>query len=87
MSYTSQVTPIRIQLAAFNRTVETDGLLALINFTVTMMGQFGEYELLVTNSIGTSKHGIEIVPEGMYIFLYDCYNRSKMETHALCHLN
>jgi len=67
MSYSSQVTPTRVHLRVFDRTVDTDGFHALINFTVTVMGEFGEYELLVSNSIGTAKQAVEIVSEGVYL--------------------
>ena len=67
LSYSPQVTPNQVQLTVLNRIVGTDGFHVLINFTVTLMDEFGEYDLLVNNSIGTATQVVEIVSEGVYL--------------------
>jgi len=50
----------------FDQIVETDGFQCIINFTVKSEEEFGEYQLSVTNSEGTTTQRLEVVPEGTF---------------------
>ena len=64
LTYSSIITSTRVQLEVLNNTVDADGFVARIEFTVNAMEQFGEYYLSVNNSVGTTKQILEIFPEG-----------------------
>ena len=64
MAYTSNITPARVSLPVFDQIVETDGFQCLIRFTVKSEEEFGEYQLSVTNSEGTTSRLLDILPEG-----------------------
>jgi len=64
MNYLSNITPARISLPVFDQIVETDGFQCLIRFTINTKEEFGEYQLSVTNSEGTTSRLLDILPEG-----------------------
>jgi len=66
ITYSSSNTTTQVKLSVFDKTVETEGLLVLIQFTVITTEGFGEYELLVNNSIGSVNQTVHIVAEGVY---------------------
>ena len=66
MEFSSDITPARVNLPVFDQIVETDGFQCIINFTVKSDKEFGEYQLSVTNSEGTTTQRLEVVPEGTF---------------------
>ena len=66
MEFSSDITPARVNLPVFDQIVETDGFQCIINFTVNTKEDFGEYQLSVTNSEGTTTQRLEVVPEGTF---------------------
>jgi len=66
MEFSSDITQAKVNLPVFDQIVETDGFQCIINFTVKSEEEFGEYQLSVTNSEGTTTHSLEVVPEGTF---------------------
>jgi len=66
MEFSSNITQAKVNLSVFDQIVETDGFQCIINFTVKSGEEFGEYQLSVTNSEGTTTHSLEVVPEGTF---------------------
>jgi len=66
MTFITNIEASRIMLKVFNKTVESDGLRVLINFTVTRTDEFRDYKLAVVNNIGTAERIISILPKGWY---------------------
>jgi len=62
--HSHHVISTRLQLPVFNTTVDTDGFHVFVYFTISTLEEFGEYQLLVTNRIGTAQLSVEIIPEG-----------------------
>ena len=71
-SYLTRIEAARVQLNVFERVVESDGFQVLVYFTIMRPEEYGEYQLLVSNSIGTAKQFVEIIPRGRYTF--SCFN-------------
>jgi len=90
MTYSTNFTTTHVDLKVFDKTLETDGLQALIQFTVNKMEGLGEYELLVNNSIGSATRTVHIVAEGVY-FELKCVvrylNRLVLKTYYTSYLN
>ena len=74
MAFITSIEASPIQLKVFNKTVESDGLLVLINYTVKSTDQFRDYKLAVVNNIGTAERIVSILPKGWYsddtLYLY-----------------
>jgi len=66
MEFSSDITPASVNLPVFDQILETDGFQCIINFTVKSDEEFGEYQLSVTNSEGTTTQRLEVVPEGIF---------------------
>jgi len=72
MTYLTRIEAARLQLKVFDKVVESAGFQVLVFFTIIRTDAFGEYQLLASNSYGTAKHIVEIIPEGKYTF--SCFN-------------
>ena len=68
----TRIEAARLQLKVFDKVVESAGFQVLVYCTIIRTDAFGEYQLLASNTNGTAKHIVEIIPEGRYTF--SCFN-------------
>jgi len=62
---TTDVKQTRVALKVFDSVVEADGVTVVVSFTIRSREEFGEYQLVIANSVMPAvRRAIEIFPEG-----------------------